>query len=81
MKRRGPPSKDGLPFAAVAEPLTPLPLATRLWFAWVCFFRVLADPWFGARAYEMRDLPPGPTPPPQLPPPEEKPPEEPKPED
>lgn len=33
----------------------PLPFATRLWFAWVCFFRVLFDGAFAARAFAVRD--------------------------
>ena len=33
---------------------TPLPFATRLWFAWVCLFRVLFDPAFAARAFALR---------------------------
>ena len=38
-----------------------LPFATRLWFAWVCFFKVLFDGTFATRAWEVRDaaaLPP-----------------------
>jgi len=31
-----------------------LPFTTRLWFAWVCFFRVLFDPAFAARAWRAR---------------------------
>lgn len=45
--------------------------ATRLWFAWVCFFRVLFDGEFAARAWEAREprlLPPAPEPEPALPP-------------
>jgi Domain of unknown function (DUF2760) len=34
---------------------TPLPLATRLWFAWVCLFRVLFDPLFAARTFRVRN--------------------------
>lgn len=48
----------------------PLPLATRLWFAWVCLFRVLFDPLFAARAFRVRDetaLPAGPPVKPALP--------------
>lgn len=38
---------------------TPLPWSTRLWFAFVCFFRVLFDPQFAARAWQARAaLPP-----------------------
>ena len=32
-----------------------LPLATRIWFAWICFFRVLFDGEFAARAFRARD--------------------------
>jgi hypothetical protein len=31
--------------------LPPLPLSTRLWFAWACFFRVLFDGAFAGRAW------------------------------
>ena len=38
-----------------------MPVLTRLWFAWVCFFRVLFDGAFAARASAVRHaLPPGP---------------------
>ena len=56
-----------LSFAAVAEtppdpsPDAPLPFATRLWFAYVCFFRVLFDGLFAARAFRAR-LPEAPAP-------------------
>ena len=48
-------------------PETSLPFTTRLWFAWVCFFRVLFDGSFAARAFAAREavepaLPPAPTP-------------------
>ncbi|WP_437996659.1 DUF2760 domain-containing protein [Sorangium sp. So ce185] len=39
----------------------PLPWSTRLWFAFACFFRVLFDPQFAARAWQAREavaLPP-----------------------
>ncbi len=42
-----------------------LPLATRLWFAWLCFFRVFFDARFAARVWGARDaarLGPEPTP-------------------
>ncbi len=48
------------------EPENDLPLATRIWFAWLCFFRVLFDGAFAARAWgarEPRALPPAPEPP------------------
>lgn len=41
-----------------------LPFTTRLWFAWVCFFRVLFDPAFAGRAFRARVEEPA------LPPPE-----------
>jgi hypothetical protein len=44
-----------------SDPTAPaLPFATRLWFAWVCFFRVLFDPAFAYRAFQARspELPP-----------------------
>jgi hypothetical protein len=39
-----------------------LPFLTRLWFAWLCFFRVLFDPAFAARVWSAREkaLPKGP---------------------
>ena len=49
---------------------TPLPIATRLWFAWVCLFRVLFDPDFATRAWQAREPEPALPPvkePPQLP--------------
>ncbi len=41
-----------------------LSLATRLWFAWLCFFRVLFDGSFAARVWSARTPPglPAPTP-------------------
>ncbi|WP_437587110.1 DUF2760 domain-containing protein [Sorangium sp. So ce1000] len=33
----------------------PLPWSTRLWFAFACFFRVLFDPQFAARAWRARE--------------------------
>ncbi len=33
----------------------PLPFSTRLWFAWVCLFRVLFDGAFAARAFAVQD--------------------------
>ena len=49
-----------------------LPLATRLWFAWICFFRVLFDGAFAQRAWTARlEAPPEPArlqpPPPETP--------------
>jgi hypothetical protein len=35
-------------------PETSLPFVTRLWFAWACFFRVLFDGAFAARAWNVR---------------------------
>jgi hypothetical protein len=49
-----------LPSGPVADD-PPLSFATRLWFAWLCFVRVLVDGRFAARVWEMRDesqLPP-----------------------
>ena len=49
----------------VSEPDPTLPFLTRLWFAWACFFRVLFDPVFAARAWSARTapaLPPAPAP-------------------
>ena len=40
----------------------PLPLGTRLWFAWACFFRVLFDGLFAARAFRARLPAPAPAP-------------------
>ena len=34
-----------------------LPFATRLWFAWVCLFRVFFDATFAARAWALRASP------------------------
>jgi uncharacterized protein DUF2760 len=34
-----------------------LPLATRLWFAWLCFFRVLFDGSFASRVWSARQPP------------------------
>jgi hypothetical protein len=34
-----------------------LPLATRLWFAWLCFFRILFDGRFAARVWGAREAP------------------------
>ena len=39
--------------ARVSDP-APLPFGTRLWFAYVCFFRVLFDGLFAARAWSVR---------------------------
>jgi len=49
-----------------AVPEQELPLVTRLWFAWICFFRVLFDGSFAARAFAAREpgaLPAAPEPP------------------
>lgn len=46
------------------EPTLSFP--TRLWFAWICFFRVLFDGAFAQRAWDAREpaaLPPAPEPP------------------
>ncbi len=36
----------------------PLPFASRLWFAWACFFRVLFDGAFAGRAFAVREAMP-----------------------
>jgi hypothetical protein len=36
--------------------LAPLPFVTRLWFAWVCFFRVLFDGVFAAKVFDPNKL-------------------------
>jgi len=41
----------------VNEPEPTLPFVTRLWFAWVCFFRVLFDSTFAQRVWTVRALP------------------------
>jgi hypothetical protein len=46
-----------------------LPFATRLWFAWVCFFRTLFDPGFATRAWAVKDALPEPKKKKELPPP------------
>jgi hypothetical protein len=49
----------------VPESEQTLPLSARLWFAWLCFFRVLFDGAFALRAWEAREpraLPPAPAP-------------------
>lgn len=45
--------------------MAPLPFSTRIWFAWVCFFKVLFDGEFAAKAYAPA-LPPAPEAPKQL---------------
>lgn len=40
----------------------PLPFGTRLWFAFVCFFRVLFDGSFAARVWSVRAALPPPSP-------------------
>lgn len=39
-----------------------LPFTTRLWFAWVAFFKILFDGEFAAKCYEPPQLPPAPEP-------------------
>ncbi len=41
----------------VSETDPTLPFPTRLWFAWACFFRVLFDGAFAARAFAAREAP------------------------
>lgn len=50
---------------------TPLPFATRLWFAWSCFFRVLFDPLFAGGVWTVSERAAGRLP--AAPEPEEKP--------
>ena len=49
---------------AVSDKLLSVPFATRLWFAWACFFRVLFDGLFAGRVWAVREdwLPPAPSP-------------------
>ena len=44
----------------------PLSFLSRLWFAWVCFFRVLFDGAFAGRAFAVRDAMPALPPPPPI---------------
>lgn len=37
----------------MVPPVAPLPFTTRLFFAWVCFFRVLFDGLFAAKVYAL----------------------------
>lgn len=37
----------------MVRPVAPLPFFTRLWFAWLCFFRVLFDGMFAAKVYSL----------------------------
>lgn len=46
---------------------TALPLSTRLWFAWVAFFKILFDGEFAARAYHPAPELPAPPPPAKAP--------------
>src|SRR5262245_56635626 len=39
----------------VSEPLSPLPFATRFWFAWSCFVRLRLDGSFAARVFAVRE--------------------------
>ena len=52
----------------MSEPDPTLPFSTRLWFAWVCFFRVLFDATFAARAWSARTAPQLPAAPASAPP-------------
>ena len=40
----------------------PLPFATRVWFAWACFFRAFFDGEFAARVWAVREAPALPSP-------------------
>lgn len=55
-----------------------LPFTTRLWFAWACFFRVLFDGAFAARAFAAREAPALAPPPEPIKPPKPAAPEKPK---
>lgn len=37
----------------MVQPVAPLPFTTRLWFAWICFFRVLFDGIFAAKIQQL----------------------------
>lgn len=58
-------TETGYP-SRVPEPTPPtLPFATRFWFAWACFFRVLFDGMFASRVWNVKEpaaLPPAPAP-------------------
>ena len=43
-------------------PDAPLPFLTRIWFAWICSFRILFDGAFAARAFAARLPTPAPAP-------------------
>lgn len=65
----GAPSHSGM-VRAVTAPPPPEPqigFGTRLWFAWVCFFRVLFDAAFAQRAWVVRNALPAALPPPEEP--------------
>jgi len=71
------PHSTHLRYLSRVSDIAPLPFATRLWFAWACFFRVLFDGFFAARAFQVRDaaaiepsLPPEPAKLPEKPAPE-----------
>lgn len=51
--------RAGATLGDVNAPLddAPLPLVTRLWLAWLCFFRVLIDGTFAARVSAAREAP------------------------
>ncbi len=51
---------DAAPAATSAA--SSLAFTTRLWFAWVCFFRALFDGDFAGRAWTVRDALPAPAP-------------------
>jgi hypothetical protein len=59
-----------------------LPVGTRIWFAFACFFRILFDAGFAARAWSVREgMPELPAPEPEKPKPEKPKAEKPKPRD
>jgi hypothetical protein len=57
------PARESSRSRAVSDTSLSVPFATRLWFAWACFFRVLFDGLFAGRVWAVRDarLPPAPS--------------------
>lgn len=50
----------------MVRPVAPLPFTTRIWFAWVVFFRVLFDGVFAAKVHTPQLEEPSPPPRPEL---------------